>query len=177
MNKNADEFEVRHRNMLPVWSYVQERLRASVRPLGRRVSELPADATESLIAVGLEAHERTYPVDGILLAELGWTMDLGLDLVGKLLVDQPIRDRGERTTKYMDYLGIENGNTERPLSLSRQSSRANRPNYDGPLTFRPRPGRVRRVASGLLNISSCVSVRSKNRGLDREQKRAVRQNR
>jgi hypothetical protein len=130
VSRNAAEFGDKLRELLRNYVDAQERLRASRRRFVAETRGLTADAAEMLVAENLEAHTRAYLVDGV-LAALGWKMTLGPDPVGQLLVEQPIREPGGRSTKYMDYLGIE-GDTDRAVMVvETKRPGANLPTYDG----------------------------------------------
>jgi hypothetical protein len=130
VSRNAGEFEIKLRELLANYKRAQERLRANRHRFTQDSTAIPAGVGDALLTENLEAHTRTYLVDGI-FAALGWTMSLGQDPVGQLLIEQPIRALRASTVKFMDYLGVE-GNTDRPLLIVETKRPAARlPHYDG----------------------------------------------
>jgi hypothetical protein len=115
VSRNADEFGDRYRTLLAQYESARSEL---MRQRSRFISDdpaLPEGSEGNLSADLLEAHARAYFVDGLLDA-LGWTMKLGPEPLGRLLVEQPNRRAAGGTVKFMDYLGIE-GETDQPLLI------------------------------------------------------------
>src|SRR4051812_28393505 len=107
---NADDSLQRYRNLRVDYETIWIPRIQQVRTVYAEQGGREADAQDSL-----EAHLRTYVVNSWLDA-LNWRMDVtpatGLP---NLVPEAPVRSGARGSTRYLDYLGFERGECDRPL--------------------------------------------------------------
>lgn len=114
---NADSFALACRRLRGNYESTFKHRIAEVRAkFGHGLPEDEKRAAEDLLEQALEAHVRTYVVNGVLSA-LNWRIDsMPDDGVGELVPEAPIHSLLRETTRFLDYLGLERV-TDRPLLI------------------------------------------------------------
>ena len=149
--RNSDDFSTRIRCIHDEYNYNYQPLIEAIRKQYAVDPESIKLEKEKLLDNSLERHTRQYVVDRFLKA-LNWHFETDLP---NLVAEAPVYSIGEKTTRFLDYLGV-NENRQKALLIIETK----RPNSKLPLPKGNRTGKLPRGESYESLISSSLSDNS-----------------
>jgi hypothetical protein len=118
--RNADEFSIRLRNIRIDY---ESQYKPSIEAIRGRYTILTGELPPDIDSL-LEAHERQYLIDYFLNA-LNWQFEIGVNSMPNLAPEAPVHSITEKTTRFLDYLGLDEA-MEKALLIVETKRRSSR---------------------------------------------------
>lgn len=107
---NASDFVLRYRRCRDSYNRIFAQMVATIRAKF-------ASGADTAVDESLEAHLRVYVINDLLRA-LNWNMGVAPEAgLPNLVPEAPIWSAGTESQRFLDYLGVERGDCERPLLI------------------------------------------------------------